>query len=106
MKLAPAVQQGLLERDEITFQGGSKKPPTAAVALVRAYVRKSELAPVARLSTIRRRVRLVGANGARVAEVVDDEVSVRDGRRVPARFPHVEVEVPQPPGTEPIVPPP
>ena len=103
LKLSPAVQQGLLERDEITFQGGPKKPPAAAVALVRAYVRKAELVPVARLSTIRRRVRLVGINGARVAEVVDDEVSVRDGRRVAARFREIEVEVAGAEGNEAIV---
>jgi CHAD domain-containing protein len=60
---------------------------------VRAYVRKSELIPVARLSTIRRRVRLLAADGGRLAEVVDDEVSVRDGRRVAARFREIEVEV-------------
>jgi CHAD domain-containing protein len=60
---------------------------------VRAYVRGSQLVPVARLSTVRRRVRLVDATGARVADVVDDEVSVRDGRRVAARFREVEVEV-------------
>jgi len=98
LKLPPAAtpgpQQGkLLERDELTFQGGSKKPPEAAVEIVRAYVRKAELGPVARLSTLRRRVRLVDAAGARVAEVVDDEVSVRDGRRVAARFREIEVEV-------------
>ena len=93
---APAAGQPagqLLERDELTFQGGAKKPPEAAVAIVRAYVRKAELVPVARLSTLRRRVRLVDAAGARVAEVVDDEVSVRDGRRVAARFREIEVEV-------------
>lgn len=97
LKLPPAASRDtpgqLLERDELTFQGGSKKPPEAAVDIVRAYVRKSELVPVARLSTIRRRVRLVDATGARVAEVVDDEVSVRDGRRVAARFREIEVEV-------------
>jgi CHAD domain-containing protein len=98
LKLPPAAAPGLppgqlLERDELTFQGGSKKPPEAAVAIVRAYVRKAELVPVARLSTVRRRVRLVDAAGARVAEVVDDEVSVRDGRRVAARFREIEVEV-------------
>jgi len=49
--------------------------------------------PVARLSTMRKRVRLNDAAGARVAEVVDDEVSVRDGRRVAARFREIEVEV-------------
>jgi CHAD domain-containing protein len=56
-------------------------------------VRKAELVPVARLSTLRRRVRLVNPAGARLAEVVDDEVSVRDGRRVAARFREIEVEV-------------
>jgi CHAD domain-containing protein len=98
LKLPPVQAAGqpqgqLLERDEITFQGGSKKPPEGAVAIVRAYVRKAELVPVARLSTIRRRVRLVDSAGTRVAEVVDDEVSVRDGRRVAARFREIEVEV-------------
>ena len=100
LKLPPARAAGqpqgeLLERDELVFQGGAKKPPQAAVDVVRAYVRKAELVPVARLSTIRRRVRLVDAAGSRVAEVVDDEVSVRDGRRVAARFREIEVEVPQ-----------
>src|SRR5438128_3879112 len=87
---APAL---VLERDELTFQGSATKPPAAALEVVRAYVRKSELVPVARLSTVRRRVRLVDGAGTRVAEVVDDEVSVRDGRRVAARFREIEVEV-------------
>src|SRR5437588_248382 len=38
-------------------------------------------------------VRLVNAGGARVAEVVVDEGSVRDGRRVAARFREIEVEL-------------
>ncbi|HYL07798.1 MAG TPA: CHAD domain-containing protein, partial [Candidatus Udaeobacter sp.] len=97
LKLAPPpAQEGhpmaVLERDELTFQGSSRKPPDAALEIVRAYVRRAELIPVARLTTVRRRVRLVDASGARVAEVVDDEVSVRDGRRVAARFREIEVE--------------
>ncbi|HYM96820.1 MAG TPA: CYTH and CHAD domain-containing protein [Candidatus Sulfotelmatobacter sp.] len=95
---------GMLQRDELTFEGGPRKPPEAAVALVRAYVRKAELVPVARLSTLRRRVRLVDSNGIRLAEVVDDEVSVRDGRRVAARFREIEVEAaPADDGAETIV---
>jgi CHAD domain-containing protein len=99
LKLPPTRSSGdgqnapLLEGDELTFQGGAKKPPAAAVAVVRAYVRKDELVPVARLSTIRRRVRVIDGSGTRLAEVVDDEVSVRDGRRVAARFREIEVEV-------------
>src|ERR1700687_2373282 len=108
LKLPPKPVTGtpgqLLERDELTFQGSSKKPPEAAVEIVRAYVRQADLVPVARLSTVRRRVRLVDGAGARVAEVVDDEVSVRDGRRVAARFREIEVEVmPQPNGANGIV---
>ena len=105
LKLPPSTPPGagLLERDEITFSGGPKKPPAAAVALVRAYVRKSELIPVARLSTVRRRVRLMAADGGRLAEVVDDEVSVRDGRRVAARFREIEVEVAGANGNEAVV---
>ncbi|HKV87373.1 MAG TPA: CYTH and CHAD domain-containing protein [Candidatus Dormibacteraeota bacterium] len=94
LKLPGSLAGAMLQRDELTFQGGSKKPPEAALAVVRAYVRKAELLPVARLSTLRRRVRLVDASGTRLAEVVDDEVSVRDGRRVAARFREIEVEVP------------
>lgn len=94
----PAAKPGqpavVLERDELTFQGPARKPPEAALEIVRAYVRKAEVVPVARLSTIRRRVRLVDGAGTRVAEVVDDEVSVRDGRRVAARFREIEVETP------------
>src|SRR5690348_496776 len=90
----PGKPAAVLERDELTFEGGAKKPPDSALEVVRAYVRRAELVPVARLSTVRRRVRLVDPTGVRVAEVVDDEVSVRDGRRVAARFREIEVEVP------------
>src|SRR6202171_3882030 len=98
LKLPPKPAAGtppgqILERDELTFQGSAKKPPDAAVDIVRAYVRNADLVPVARLSTVRRRVRLVDGAGARIAEVVDDEGSVRDGRRVAARFREIEVEV-------------
>jgi CHAD domain-containing protein len=89
---APGHPVVVLERDELTFQGSSRKPPEAALEIVRAYVRKAELVPVARLSTVRRRLKLIDGGGARVAEVVDDEVSVRDGRRVAARFREIEVE--------------
>jgi CHAD domain-containing protein len=89
----PGKPSAVLERAELTFEGRSRKPPDAALDVVRAYVRRAELVPVARLSTVRHRVRLVDAAGARVAEVVDDEVSVRDGRRVAARFREIEVEV-------------
>ncbi len=95
LKLSPEVSDDALERSELNFPGGPKKPPEAALAVVRAYVRHASVVPVARLSTVRRRVRLSDASGAQLAEVVDDEVSVRDGRRVAARFREIEVEVPE-----------
>ena len=56
-------------------------------------MRGAEVRPVAWLSTMRRRVTLTGSDGAELAEVVDDEVSVLEGRRVASRFREVEVEL-------------
>jgi CHAD domain-containing protein len=96
LKLAPDAGGGsVLTREEVTFPGQARKPPDAAVALVRAYLRGAPLEPVARLSTLRRRVALLDRDGRELAEVVDDEVSVLDGRRVAARFREVEVELRQ-----------
>ena len=53
----------------------------AATGLLRAYLRGGEVRPVASLSILRRRVVLVGPDGQELAEVVDDEVSVLEGRR-------------------------
>jgi CHAD domain-containing protein len=76
---------------ELGFDGATRRPPDEALALIRAYVRGAALEPVARLSSWRRRVALLDGSGHRLAEVVDDEVSVLNGRRVAARFREVEV---------------
>lgn len=93
LKLPGAAAGAALERDEITAAGPPGKPPASLLALVRGYVRRAELTAVARLRTLRRRVRLAGPSGEVAAEVVDDEVSVLDGRRVAARFREIEVEL-------------
>ncbi|TMD08654.1 MAG: CYTH and CHAD domain-containing protein [Chloroflexi bacterium] len=93
LKLPTSGSGDLLERPELEFAGPARRPPAAALRVVRAYLRKARLEPVARLSTLRHRVRLTGNGGKRVAEVVDDEVSVLDGRRVAARFREIEVEL-------------
>jgi len=90
---AEGAAGALLERSEMEFEGPARRPPAAAVALVRAYVRSAELEPVARLSTLRERIRLVDRAGRRLVEVTDDEVSVLEGRRVAARFRELEIEV-------------
>ncbi len=93
VKLPPARDGVLLIRDERRFDGPSGRPPAAAVDLVRAFVRTAPLAAVVRLRTERTRIGLVDTEGRDVGEVVDDVVSVLDGRREVSRFREVEVEL-------------
>jgi CHAD domain-containing protein len=93
VKLPPARDGVMLVRDEHRFDGASGRPPAAAVDLVRAFVRSAPLSPVARLRTERTRVGLVDPEGREVGEVVDDLVTVMEGRRVASRFREVEVEI-------------
>jgi CHAD domain-containing protein len=89
----PAVESGsAIVRDELAFPGEPSRPPQDAVDLLRAYVRRAPLVPVAKLQTVRTRVDLQDSAGESLAELVDDEVSVLDGRRVAARFRELEVE--------------
>src|SRR3989440_8477802 len=90
---AGAAPNGGVARDEIEFEGRRGRVPEAALKLLAAYVRRSQLEPVARLKTKRRTVRLCDADSHLLAEVVDDEVSVLEGRRVAARFRELEIEV-------------
>ena len=90
----PEGQNGvLLVRAEHVFAGDGRKPPAEAVALVRAFVRTGRLAPAARMRTVRRPVELRDPGGSRLAEVVDDDVQVLDGRRIAGRFRELEVEL-------------
>ena len=93
VKLPPARDGVMFVRDEHRFDGAPGRPPAAAVDLVRAFVRTATLTPVARLRTERTRVGLVDADGGDVGEVVDDAVTVLEGRRVASRFREVEVEL-------------
>lgn len=90
LKRPASVQSGLLSRDELTFAGAADAPPREALRLVRAFMRREVVAPVARLSTLRQRVRIQATGGAMAAEVVDDAVTVLDSGM---RFRQVEVEI-------------
>ena len=93
VKLPPQGDGALLVRDELTFAGNGRRPPTEALDLVRAYVRNSGLSAQTRLRTIRSRTELQSPEGTLLADIVDDEVSVLDGRRLAARFRELEVEI-------------
>lgn len=94
LKLPPAGGEGpLIVRGEYEFDGDGAKPPAASLVLVTAYVRGAETKPVARLRTVRHPVRLDSTDGEPIAEMVLDEVSVLEGRRLVERFREVEVEL-------------
>jgi CHAD domain-containing protein len=94
VKLPSSGNGAQLVRTEANFEGAdARKLPTAAADLVRAYVRGEELAPVARLQTVRRGVRIADEEGTPLAIVTDDVVSVMEGRRVASRFRELEVEL-------------
>jgi CHAD domain-containing protein len=93
VKLPEGQDGALLVRAEHVFPGDGRKPPAEAVDLVRAFVRSAQLSPVVRMRTLRRPVELRDQEGVPLAELVDDEVQVLDGRRIAARFREVEVEL-------------
>jgi CHAD domain-containing protein len=93
VKLPEGQEGALLVRAEHVFPGDGRKPPAEAVDLVRAFVRSAQLSPVVRMRTLRRPVELRDQDGVPLAELVDDEVQVLDGRRISARFREIEVEL-------------
>ena len=92
MKLPRSGDGSEVERDEHLFPGGPAQPPAAAVDLLRAYARGSPIQPAARLRTLRTTIHLTSSDGRPLGTLVDDEVSVLDGRHVAARFREVELE--------------
>src|SRR5215207_1735290 len=92
---APSSGSSAMERYEIDRKGAPDRIPADLVSLVRGRLRSADLAPVATLETVRRRVALLDGGGRRLGEVADDEVSVVEGDRVAARFREVEAEVHQ-----------
>jgi len=85
--------RGMLTRAEHVFAGSQKQPPSEALDLVSAYLRGAAVSRVARMRTVRRVLSVRGVEGAQLAEIDDDDVTVLDGRRVAARFREIEVEL-------------
>jgi CHAD domain-containing protein len=93
VKLKPESEGAVLARPEITFPGNGNRPPADAVDLVRGFTRASDLTAQTRLKTLRHRIEITDGGGNLIADVVDDEVSVLEGRRLSARFRELEVEI-------------
>lgn len=94
VKLPHSVNGSLTARQEHTFEGGPARVPEDAGDLVYGLARGEVLKPVARLQTVRHHIGVGRVPGGRaVADVVFDEVSVLDGRRVVERFREIEVEL-------------
>lgn len=88
----PASPGDEAARAELRFAGTRRAPPPEALDLVTAFARSEKLGPVAALQTRRRRWLLSDAAGAELAELLDDEVSVLDGKQVIARFRELVLE--------------
>jgi CHAD domain-containing protein len=94
VKLPQASEGAALVREELVFPGTTRRLPPEAVDLVRAFVRRADLRPQVRLRTVRHETEIHDPDGKLVADVVDDDVAVLDGRRISSRFRELEVEVP------------
>ena len=92
LKLPGTAAGATLERRELGFAGEGLAIPPEAADLVRAYVRGRALVPAARLHTSRHPIEIRDPDGTVLAEVADDGVSVRVGRRVTGRFREIEIE--------------
>ena len=79
-------------REEINYVSDEKSPPPEILDLATAFIRSDKLVPVTTLKTKRRRWMLRGEAGVEIAELVDDDVSVVEGRKIIGRFRELEVE--------------
>ncbi len=101
VKLPPSGRTDLIERREVRFEGRWDRIPSPAEELVKSFVRRGRLVPIARLRTVRKPLVLVDAGGRRVAEVVEDRVSANHGPGPAECFREIEIELAE--GADPAV---
>jgi CHAD domain-containing protein len=93
VKLPDGDDGPALVRREVVFDAPNGAVPHDVIELLRAYVRSSQLEAVVRISTERKPIRLQDGDGAALAELVDDAVSVYQDDNVIQRFRELEVEL-------------
>ncbi|WIY06667.1 CYTH and CHAD domain-containing protein [Amycolatopsis mongoliensis] len=79
-------------REELTAAGPAGEPPPELTRLVTGWLRTAALVPVVSLDTLRDTWEIRGRTGETLVELVDDTVTVRDGRETVDRFRELEVE--------------
>jgi inorganic triphosphatase YgiF len=82
----------LARRSELEFAGEPDQPPAEARNLLFAFLTDGPLGPTAEIRTKRRRWSLANESGEKLAELVDDRVSIVDGEKVKGRFREIEIE--------------
>jgi len=93
LKLPEETAGSTLLRRELSFEGPPTTVPAPARDLVHAFARSRPLIRVARLRTDRTPLEVRDAAGRRLAEIVDDHVTVHQERPHTDEFREVEVEV-------------
>jgi CHAD domain-containing protein len=93
VKLPGRAGEALLTRTELHFPGDAGAPPEAALDLLVAWTRAVPVDAVARVDTRRHRYELSDRAGRRVAEIVDDHVTVFKGERATKQWRELEVEL-------------
>jgi CHAD domain-containing protein len=86
----PTAETGI--RNEISMTGPSTVPPGRLLDLVTVYTRGATVEPVTVLNTVRHAYQLCDREDRVAVEVVDDTVSVGDGRKVVLKFREIEAE--------------
>jgi CHAD domain-containing protein len=79
-------------RNEISMAGPSATAPERLLDLVTAFTRGGPVGPVIQLNTLRHAYQLCDRDDRVAVEVVDDTVTVTEGRRVTLKFREIEVE--------------
>jgi len=93
LKIPVPTDGEALAREEHVFPENGPGVPARAVELATAYLRGAAPRPVAELRTLRASRQVSTGEGDEIAEVVEDDVRVVEGRRVVRRFRQVEIEL-------------
>jgi CHAD domain-containing protein len=86
---APDLAESVIRR--LTFDGPSDQVPPAALDLLHSHLRSRILLPVARLSALRRSVRLTTHEGVEVATIEHDDITAYRQEETISSFGEIEI---------------